>query len=314
MAERRMLAKSVIFQDALNDLHPSYFKLYVFLDMTADDDGIVDNPRMVACMAGCQKEQLQELIDLGYLLRHEDGLIVITHWHVMNSIRKDRYKASIHTSLRKLLHVTEDSIYTIGGPGTPLDLWLTSGTPRVSQAETQDKISKDKINKDKKSKNKLNKDKTDKDNTQVCETHSSVTESSSESSYTDFEKSVLNLYTSCCPSLPKYQYLSEELRESIAQLEKSYFHTETIKQAFMMAEESDYLKGKGKDGWQADLSWLCKDGNLQKVLEGRYRTYRKEPAHNSFYGCNGPGQAELEAIQKLLRDDDPNYQIPALRS
>ena len=299
MQDRRMFSKSIIYQDQLTGLSHTALALYIYLNLEADDEGFVANPRMVVHMAMAEPKHLQDLIEKGYLIAFSSGPVVITHWKVHNSIRNDRIKKTRFVKERKCLTLTEDDIYE------RIDDNMASECRQCADTQaTQDKIIEDNSNKVNQSKVKLIEDKID-------DTYPS---SDHQSSYTNFEKSVLDLYTSCCPSLPKYQYLSEELRESIAQLEKSYFHTETIKQAFMMAEESDYLKGKGKDGWQADLSWLCKDGNLQKVLEGRYRTYRKEPAHNSFYGCNGPGQAELEAIQKLLRDDDPNFQIPALRS
>ena len=39
---------------------------------------------------------------------------------------------------------------------------------------------------------------------------------------------------------------------------------------FEKAEASSFLKGSNHRDWSADFDWLMKDGNFEKVMEGRY--------------------------------------------
>lgn len=292
MGKRRMLAKEIMLQDKLDELDPIYFKLYTILILSADDDGIVGNPRMVAKMTSCSPALLEVLVKLGYLLQFDDGSVVITHWHIHNLIRKDRYKPSIHATLRKMLKVTEDECYIINGDGIPLEIWFRSGNQTGTKPDP--KISKDKLNKDKLNKGNISEDKI-----------ITVSESSG-SSYTDFEKSVLDLYKTCCPGMPECETISEEMRRNIKALEMNGWNLEEIQKIFTQAGQTDYLTGGGKDGWRADLGWLCKEENLQKIREGRYAPFRKTPYSvprtPTIYGCSGLGDVELAEIQKLIND------------
>jgi len=304
MGKRRMLAKEIMLQDKLDELDPIYFKLYTLLNLSADDDGIVGNPRMVAKMTSCSPSLLEVLIKLGYLLQFEDGSVAITHWHIHNLIRKNRYKPSIHTTVRKHLRIQEDGTYAVDGDGLKLEVWQSIGEPLDVQCASQDKISEDKESKVNISKDKISDDKAP-----------AASEESSESSDTDFEKSVLEFYKSCCPSLPECKYITEDMRKNIRQLKEHNWDAIRIKQAFYLAEDTEYLKGGGKDGWWADLGWLCKEDNLHKLLNGKYKGYSKQPEKKqaTIHGCSEPGVPELEAIQKLLRDDDPDFQVPGLQ-
>ena len=295
MAERRLLSKNVIYQDQLADLPHTAQILYLYLNLEADDDGFVANPRMVICMARADKTYFQLLLDKGYLLAFDSGVVVITHWHIHNQIRKDRYKPTRFSEEWKMLEISDSGCY----------IWAknqsdTNGIPTVSLCEPQDKISKDKINKD-----KLNEDKID-DTPQPAV--------SSSSSYNDYENLILTLYQTSCPSLPQSHYLSEDIRKNIAQLQAAGYEEETLKKAFQIAENTNYLKGGGRSGWKASLPWLCKKDNLEKVINGFYQAYKPDSDNATVYGATNLGEAELEAIQKLLREDDPKYQLPALQS
>lgn len=80
---------------------------------------------------------------------------------------------------------------------------------------------------------------------------------------------IVDLFHSLCPSLPKIVKLTDGRKTAIkARLDE--YSMEQITQAFRMAEQSDFLKGKSERGWTANLDWLMKPGNMAKVLEGNY--------------------------------------------
>lgn len=69
---------------------------YHDLCKSADDDGFVDNPMVAMMMNGADASDLSELTSRGYLIAFDDGVVLVNHWKVANSIRKDRYRPSVY--------------------------------------------------------------------------------------------------------------------------------------------------------------------------------------------------------------------------
>lgn len=118
---------------------------------------------------------------------------------------------------------------------------------------------------------------------------------------------IVDLYHSICKSFPSVRSLSDSRKKAI----KARLNTYTLddfRTVFENAEASSFLKGSNDRNWTATFDWLIKDTNMAKVLEGNYsdkpRRYgngRKEPVP----GWMQPtlGNAELEAIQRVLKED-----------
>ena len=96
MAERRMLSKSVIQSDVFLEMPLSSQALYMHLNVCADDDGFVGNPKTILRMTGAGEDDLKLLIAKGFVIVFKTGIIVITHWKRNNYIQKDRYKETIY--------------------------------------------------------------------------------------------------------------------------------------------------------------------------------------------------------------------------
>lgn len=90
MANKRMFAKTIIDSDAFLDMPLSTQALYFHLSMRADDDGFVNNPKKISRMIGCGEDDLRLLIAKKFILIFESGVVVIKHWLIHNTIRKDR--------------------------------------------------------------------------------------------------------------------------------------------------------------------------------------------------------------------------------
>ena len=81
---------------------------------------------------------------------------------------------------------------------------------------------------------------------------------------------VVAAYHRLSPSFPAVKVISDKRKKAIhARLNSGYTLTD-FEQAFTKAERSRFLRGGNKNNWQADFDWLMKDGNLPKVLEGKY--------------------------------------------
>ena len=154
MAERRMMAKSIIETDMFLDMPTSCQCLYFHLLLRADDDGFISNPKSIVRTLSASADDLKLLIAKQYLIGFESGVVVIKDWKIHNYIRNDRYKAS-SVPERELLNIRRDKAYTLkeddGVPmidcGIPTDNQMdTNGIPTVSIGK--DRLGKDRLGKD----------------------------------------------------------------------------------------------------------------------------------------------------------------------
>lgn len=130
MGKRRMFSLDVVDTDQFLDMGQNAQNLYFHLGMRADDDGFLASPRKVLRIAGCTDADLDELVSNGYVIRLEPGVIVITHWKIQNTIKKDRYTPTIYAEELKRLRC-ENGVYALEPD------WNQSGT-RVETEPFQD--------------------------------------------------------------------------------------------------------------------------------------------------------------------------------
>ena len=81
---------------------------------------------------------------------------------------------------------------------------------------------------------------------------------------------VVEAYHRLCPSLPAVSMISEQRKKAIRARLRSGYTLADFERAFEKAERSRFLRGANKNNWMADFDWLMRDGNLPKVLEGKY--------------------------------------------
>jgi predicted phage replisome organizer len=115
---------------------------------------------------------------------------------------------------------------------------------------------------------------------------------------------IVDLYHSICKSYPKIRSLSDARKKAIKARLNTYT-VEDFKAVFENAENSSFLKGED-GGWKASFDWLIKETNMLKVLEGNYQDKPKRYGRKEKVpGWMEPslGDAELEAIQNVLKDD-----------
>ena len=138
MAERRMFSKSVIWCDMFLEMPLSSQALYMHLNMSADDDGFVGNPKTILRMIGASEDDFKILVTKGFVIVFEQGIIVITHWKINNFIRKDRYKPTLYENEVQSLSQTKNGMYIKEVGCHLVNQRLTSGQPSI------DKVSIDK--------------------------------------------------------------------------------------------------------------------------------------------------------------------------
>ena len=69
--------------------------LYVYLNVNADDDGIIDSYSIIK-MLGSKEDDLKILQAKGYIVPIDDYLVFLPDWLQNQSLRIDRYRPSMH--------------------------------------------------------------------------------------------------------------------------------------------------------------------------------------------------------------------------
>ena len=113
MAERRMLSRTIMEVDALLGLPAKVVLLYVLTNLHADDDGLVDRFKRICKMLGVRNKDVQLLVDRGYLIPFDSGIVAIAHWRIHNRVRKDTYVPTKYTRELAMLEIDRSGMYRL---------------------------------------------------------------------------------------------------------------------------------------------------------------------------------------------------------
>ena len=274
MAERRMFTQKIIDSDAFLDMPLSTQSLYFHLNMRADDDGFVNNPKKIQRMIGASEDDLKLLVAKRFIISFDNGVIVIKHWRMHNLLRKDRYNPTQYAEEMDTLMIKDNGSYTekvLEIPGEVLEIpsdnqlattWQPDDNQCGNQLATQDRIGKDRIGKI-----------SIEEDTCSDSIEPEQPPASKKVSY----KAIVDCYNAICISLPKVKSLSDSRKKAIKARLNTY-SVDDFKICFEKAESSDFLKGKNDRNWTATFDWIIKDANMAKILDGNYdnRTGRQK--------------------------------------
>ena len=112
MAERRCFSMKIVDSDAFLDMPLSTQSLYFHLGMRADDDGFVNSPKRIARLVGAGEDDLKLLIAKRFILTFENGVVVIKHWRMQNTLKNDRTKMPQYPELAAFLYIKDNSAYS----------------------------------------------------------------------------------------------------------------------------------------------------------------------------------------------------------
>lgn len=136
MAEKRMFARSLIDSDAFLDMPLSAQALYFHLNMRADDDGFVNNPKRITDYVGAASDDLKLLIAKRFIIVFDDsGVIVIRHWRLHNTLRSDRYHPTNYQTELSRLCIAENKTYTEQKSDAPDAIPASSASPPAADAQ-----------------------------------------------------------------------------------------------------------------------------------------------------------------------------------
>lgn len=110
LATRRMISKDVCSTDVFLDMPKTSQCLYFHFVLNSDDEGFV-SPRQIMRAIGADKDDLKILISKEFVIPFNTGIIVIRHWKMMNSIKRDRFKNTIYITEKTSLKIDKNKAY-----------------------------------------------------------------------------------------------------------------------------------------------------------------------------------------------------------
>lgn len=264
LAQKRMFTMKIVDSDAFLDMPATTQCLYFHLNMRADDDGFIGNPKRIMKITGASEDDLRLLIAKRFVLTFEDGVIVIKHWRMHNTLSRDRYVETSYTDEKKMLLLKDNGSYSLTG-GNPID---DTRLIERSGRQTQQRRNKDatKTHSDKGldidkdiDKEKDNKLIVSKDT--ICQTDvRRVIEE-----WNKLQEVGINPIRDIKPSSKRYQLLKGRIRE---------YGIDEVLNAINNVRNSDFLRGENNRGWMITFDWFVKPNNFTKVLEGNYNVIK----------------------------------------
>ena len=129
MADKRMFNKKITNSDAFIELPASTQALYFHLNQEADDDGFNNQINYAMFKAHETIDDLRVLMAKNFVIRFESGVIVIKHWRIHNTLRKDRYIPTNFQEELAQLGIKDNGSYTLGCQ--MVAKWLPIGCHRI---------------------------------------------------------------------------------------------------------------------------------------------------------------------------------------
>ena len=267
MAEKRMFTQKIIDSDAFLEMPTSAQALYFHLNMRADDDGFVNNPKKITRYVGAAEDDLKLLLLKRFIIGFESGVIVIKHWRMHNTLRQDRYTPTDYQEEYAKLTLKDNKAYTekdhVSGPvlasGTSLEPeWQPDGNqmapswqPNGNQLEPQNRIDK----------NSIDKNREEKEREGLTFSNEKVCCADAQRVAEAWNTLGLSKVTKLVPGSQRSQMLNKRIKE---------YGVDEVLRAIENVRASRFLNGDNKKGWQVTFDWFVHPSNFSKVLDGNY--------------------------------------------
>lgn len=297
LANKRMFTMKIVDSDAFLDMPLSTQCLYFHLNMRADDDGFIGNPKRIMKITGASEDDLRLLIAKRFVLTFEDGVIVIKHWRMHNTLSRDRYAETSYTDEKKMLLLKDNGSYSLTG-GNPIDdTRLIERSGRQTQQRRNKDATKTLSDIDKGLDIELDKD-IDKDNNLIV-SKDTIRQTDVRRVIEEWNKLQdvgIAPIRDIKPASKRCQMLKGRIRE---------YGMDDLLKAMDNIRHSDFLRGENKNGWMITFDWFVKPNNFLKVLEGNYNGDRK-------HGSSAKTQRKVEPLIPFgtLSDDGDSDTLP----
>ena len=267
LANKRMFTMKIVDTDAFLDMPLSTQCLYFHLNMRADDDGFIGNPKRIEKIIGANDDDLKLLIAKRFVILFDDGVIVIKHWRMHNTLSRDRYVETSYTDEKKKLLLKDNGSYSLTNGNSIDDTKLIERSNRQTQKRRkidEQKTYSDKdidLDKDLELDTELDKDK-EKDINELIVAKDTIRQ-------TDVQRTIDEWNTLEEFGITPVKRMTPKREQAVkARIRQNC--VEDILEAIENIRRSTFLQGQNKNGWMVTFDWFLKPGNFAKVFEGQY--------------------------------------------
>lgn len=299
----------LIKSDAFTSMPLSTQALYFHLNLEADDDGFIGNPKGIQRFIGASDDDLNLLIYKGFLIKFESGVMVVKHWRMHNTLKGDRYVATAYQEEGKMLFIKKNGAYTFDveqSVGTLENKWNQNVSKMFPQSSTvQCSVVENSIEK------MLLVNKENKGEalpppiaTATIETigqqHTYIPPSGI---YVEIQ----NLYNNICIKLQPVERMTSKRKRFINTLLDNGFIISDFEKAFHRVDESEYFNSLKDGQWKPTFDWIIQEDNINAVMEGKYdksfdfkgKSESKKNKFNNFKGREYSSD-EVQNLEKQL--------------
>ena len=287
-----MFTMKIVDTDAFLDMPLSTQCLYFHLNMRADDDGFIGNPKRIEKIIGANDDDLKLLIVKRFVILFDDGVIVIKHWRMHNTLSRDRYVETSYTDEKRKLLLKDNGSYSLTG-GNPIDdtkLIERSNrqTNKRRKIDEQKTYSDKDIDLDKDLEldldTELDKDK-EKDINDLIVSKDTIRQ-------TDVQRIIDEWNTLEEFGITPVKILTPK-REKLLKSRIRGNGVDNILIAIGNIRNSAFLQGQNNRAWMIYFTWFLKPENFAKVFEGQYSNKSA-----------GKPQSYMEKIQNRVSEVD----------
>ena len=297
MAQKRMFTMKIVDSDAFLDMPATTQCLYFHLNMRADDDGFIGNPKRIMKITGASEDDLRLLIAKRFVLTFEDGVIVIKHWRMHNTLSRDRYTETSYIDEKRMLLLKENGSYSLASGNVIDDTKLIERSNRQTHNRRNKDATKTHAEKDIGLDKDIDIDK-DKDNNLIV-SKDTIRQTDVRRVIEEWNKLQdvgIAPIRDIKPASKRCQLLKGRIRE---------YGMDDLLKAMDNIRHSDFLRGENKNGWMITFDWFVKPNSFLKVLEGNYNGDRK-------HGSGAKTQRKVEPLIPFgtLSDDGDSDTLP----
>lgn len=252
----------VVDSDAFLDMPLSTQALYFHLNMRADDDGFVGNPKKIMRIIGASEDDLKLLIAKNFLLTFENGVIVIKHWRMHNTLSANRYHETNYVSEKGTLLLKSNGSYSLN-EGEKIDDTKLIEMSKRQKTDNRRTIGEQKTDSDIDSDSDID---IDINNKSLSKDNDCPTEQDKYSVLVA-KWNELSAY-----GIKPIKAIKENTdRIKYVRARKKQYGDNCFDEAIERIKNSDFLQGKhlGRP-WQITFDWLILPNNFPKVIEGNY--------------------------------------------
>lgn len=308
MAAKRMFNIKLIKSDAFTSMPLSTQALYFHLNLEADDDGFISNPKGVQRFVGASDDDLNLLIYKGFLIKFDSGVVVVKHWRMHNTLKGDRYVETAYQEEGSMLYLKKNGAYTFDAEQavTRLENKWNQNVSKMFPQSSKVQCSVVESSKELLLPNKENRGEA------LPSPIATATIETVKQQYTYIPPSgiyveIQNLYNNICIKLQPVERMTNKRKRFINTLLDNGFIISDFEKAFRRVDESEYFNSLKDGQWKPTFDWIIQEDNMSAVLEGKYdkafdfkgKNDEKKNKFNNFKG-RGYSSDEVQNLEKQL--------------